>query len=169
MRLIKSFFVFSIVLTNLVNAQAVVVTGITDPSYINMSIQSMQTNAQMLSQLASSVQNIQYNYQMSTANNDLTANFASFASIFSTISHFMQNYVCQDCTPGAWNQQQYDQFENNFCQQEEKFDEEFNKLWDDSINCKNMLAFNPRFPYHIFIETIGIILFYVICSNFYKL
>lgn len=40
---------------------------------------------------------------------------------------------------------------------------------NESINCKNMLAFYPHFPYHIFIETIGIILFYVICSNFYKL
>lgn len=40
---------------------------------------------------------------------------------------------------------------------------------NESYNCKNMLAFYPHFPYHIFIETIGIMLFYVICSNFYKL
>jgi hypothetical protein len=32
-----------------------------------------------------------------------------------------------------------------------------------------MMNIYPNFPYHIFIETIGIILFYVICSNFYKL
>ncbi|MFN7095451.1 MAG: hypothetical protein ACK4M7_08810, partial [Burkholderiales bacterium] len=95
---------------------AVVVTGISDPNYIRMSMQSMATNAQMLSQLATSVNNIQYNYQMATANNNITSNFSAFASIFSTISNFMQNYVCQDCSPGAWNQQQYEQFEGNFCQ-----------------------------------------------------
>ena len=96
-------------------AKPVVVTSITDPTFINMSMQSMQTNAQMLSQLASSVQNIQYNYQAATANNNLTASFASFAGIFSTISTFMKNYVCQDCPPGIWDRNQAEIFERDFC------------------------------------------------------
>ena len=33
----------------------------------------------------------------------------------------------------------------------------------------NYPSIYPHFPYHILIETIGIVLFYVICSNFYKL
>jgi hypothetical protein len=40
---------------------------------------------------------------------------------------------------------------------------------NETYNCKNMMAFYPDFPYHIFIEIIGIVLFYIICSNFYKL
>jgi hypothetical protein len=40
---------------------------------------------------------------------------------------------------------------------------------NEKKNCKRMLEIYPHFPYHIFIETIGIILFYIICSNFYKL
>jgi len=40
---------------------------------------------------------------------------------------------------------------------------------NEKYNCKKMLKLNPYFPYHIFIEIIGIILFYIICSNFYKL
>jgi len=40
---------------------------------------------------------------------------------------------------------------------------------NETYNCKRMMHIYPNFPYHIFIETIGIILFYVICSNFYKL
>lgn len=40
---------------------------------------------------------------------------------------------------------------------------------NEKYNCKKMLAFYPHFPYHIFIEIIGIILFYIISSNFYKL
>ena len=40
---------------------------------------------------------------------------------------------------------------------------------NETYNCKNMMSIYPYFPYHIFIETIGIILFYIICSNFYKL
>lgn len=40
---------------------------------------------------------------------------------------------------------------------------------NESYNCTKMMSIYPHFPYHIFIETIGIILFYVICSNFYKL
>ena len=40
---------------------------------------------------------------------------------------------------------------------------------NEKYNCKKMLSIYPHFPYHIFIEIIGIILFYVICSNFYKL
>ena len=40
---------------------------------------------------------------------------------------------------------------------------------NEKYNCKKMLNLNPYFPYHIFIEIIGIVLFYIICSNFYKL
>jgi hypothetical protein len=40
---------------------------------------------------------------------------------------------------------------------------------NEKYNCKRMLDFYPHFPYHIFIEIIGIVLFYIICSNFYKL
>lgn len=36
-------------------------------------------------------------------------------------------------------------------------------------NCENMFSIYPDFPYHIFVEIAGIILFYVISSNFYKL
>ena len=36
-------------------------------------------------------------------------------------------------------------------------------------NCKKMLEYYPHFPYRIFIETIGIILFYIICNAFYRL
>jgi hypothetical protein len=41
-------------------------------------------------------------------------------------------------------------------------------ILNEKINCKKMLDFYP-FPYHIFIEIIGAFLFYIICSNFYKL
>jgi len=40
---------------------------------------------------------------------------------------------------------------------------------NEKYNCGEMLKIYPFFPYHIFIEIIGIILFYIICSNFYKL
>jgi len=40
---------------------------------------------------------------------------------------------------------------------------------NEKYNCKKMLDIYPNFPYHIFIEIIGILLFYIICSNFYKL
>ena len=40
---------------------------------------------------------------------------------------------------------------------------------NETYNCERMLAFYPHFPYHIFIEITGIVFFYVICSNFYKL
>jgi hypothetical protein len=40
---------------------------------------------------------------------------------------------------------------------------------NEQYNCEKMLSIYPHFPYHIFIEIIVIILFYVICSNFYKL
>lgn len=36
-------------------------------------------------------------------------------------------------------------------------------------NCKFMMSIYPDFPYHIFVEIAGIVLFYVISSNFYKL
>ena len=40
---------------------------------------------------------------------------------------------------------------------------------NEIYNCKNMLGFYPEFPYHIMIELAGMYVFYVICSNFYKL
>jgi len=40
---------------------------------------------------------------------------------------------------------------------------------NESYNCERMLEIYPHFPYHIFIEIAGIIFFYLICSNFYKL
>jgi hypothetical protein len=40
---------------------------------------------------------------------------------------------------------------------------------NEKYNCKKMLEFYPHFPYHTIIEIIGIVLFYIICSNFYKL
>jgi hypothetical protein len=40
---------------------------------------------------------------------------------------------------------------------------------NEKYNCHSMLSAYPYFPFHIFIEIIGILLFYVICSNFYNL
>lgn len=40
---------------------------------------------------------------------------------------------------------------------------------NEKYNCEEMLKTYPQFPYHIFVEITGIILFYIICSNFYKL
>lgn len=40
---------------------------------------------------------------------------------------------------------------------------------NEKYNCEKMLEIYPHFPYHIAIEITGIVLFYVICSNFYKL
>ena len=40
---------------------------------------------------------------------------------------------------------------------------------NEKYNCEKMLKFYPYFPYHIFIEIIGIVLFYIIASNFYTL
>ena len=40
---------------------------------------------------------------------------------------------------------------------------------NEKYNCEKMLKIYPYFPYHIFIEIIGIVLFYIICSSFYKL
>jgi hypothetical protein len=40
---------------------------------------------------------------------------------------------------------------------------------NEKYNCEKMMSIYPYFPYHIFIEISGIILFYIICSNFYKL
>jgi hypothetical protein len=40
---------------------------------------------------------------------------------------------------------------------------------NEKYNCEKMMSIYPYFPYHILIEIIGIILFYIICSNFYKL
>jgi hypothetical protein len=41
--------------------------------------------------------------------------------------------------------------------------------FNEKYNCEKMLAIYPDFPYHIFIEIMGIVLFYLICSHFYKL
>jgi len=40
---------------------------------------------------------------------------------------------------------------------------------NEKYNCEKMMSIYPSFPYHILIEIVGIILFYIICSNFYKL
>ena len=40
---------------------------------------------------------------------------------------------------------------------------------NEKYNCDKMIKIYPDFPYHIFIETTGIVLFYIICSNFCRL
>ena len=40
---------------------------------------------------------------------------------------------------------------------------------NEKFNCEKMMSIYPYFPYHIIIEIIGIVLFYIICSTFYKL
>ena len=40
---------------------------------------------------------------------------------------------------------------------------------NEKHNCKRMLKQFPHFPFHILIEIMGIIIFYIICSTFYKL
>ena len=40
---------------------------------------------------------------------------------------------------------------------------------NEKFNCEKMMSIYPYFPYHILIEIIGIVLFYIICSTFYKL
>ena len=40
---------------------------------------------------------------------------------------------------------------------------------NEKYNCEKMMSIYPHFPYHILIEIIGLVLFYIICSNFYKL
>ena len=40
---------------------------------------------------------------------------------------------------------------------------------NEIFNCENMLKKYPSFPFHILIETIGIIILYIICKNFSKL
>ena len=42
-------------------------------------------------------------------------------------------------------------------------------FFNESYNCDKMLSMYPGIPYHIIIEITGMYLFYVICSNFYKL
>ena len=41
--------------------------------------------------------------------------------------------------------------------------------YNEIVNCKNMYLWNPDFPYHVFVEISVFILFYIICSQFYKL
>lgn len=40
---------------------------------------------------------------------------------------------------------------------------------NEKYNCNAMIAYEPRFPYHIFIEANGIFLFYFICDSVYTL
>jgi len=40
---------------------------------------------------------------------------------------------------------------------------------NEKYNCEKMMSIYPHFPYHTLIEIIGIVLFYIICSTFYKL
>jgi len=40
---------------------------------------------------------------------------------------------------------------------------------NEKYNCEKMMRIYPDFPYHIFIEIVGIVLFYIICSTFYRL
>jgi hypothetical protein len=40
---------------------------------------------------------------------------------------------------------------------------------NEQFNCERMMAFYPDFPYHVFIESTGVLLFYTICSHFYNL
>jgi hypothetical protein len=40
---------------------------------------------------------------------------------------------------------------------------------NEKYNCEKMMDFYPDFPYHALIEIVGIFLFYIICSTFYKL
>jgi hypothetical protein len=40
---------------------------------------------------------------------------------------------------------------------------------NEKYNCEKMMSIYPHFPYHILIEIIGLVLFYIICSTFYKL
>jgi len=40
---------------------------------------------------------------------------------------------------------------------------------NEKTNCVQMLHLNPDFPYHIFVEIVGILLFYNIVSRFYNL
>jgi hypothetical protein len=42
-------------------------------------------------------------------------------------------------------------------------------IFNEKYNCENMMSIYPHFPYHILIEIIGIVLFYIICSTFYTL
>jgi hypothetical protein len=42
-------------------------------------------------------------------------------------------------------------------------------IFNEKINCKKMLEFFPHFPFHILVEITGLIIFYIIASNFYKL
>jgi hypothetical protein len=42
-------------------------------------------------------------------------------------------------------------------------------FWNEKHNCEKMLKIYPSFPFHILIETVGIITFYIICKNFSKL
>lgn len=40
---------------------------------------------------------------------------------------------------------------------------------NEKFNCKKILSLYPHFPFHILIEIVGIVIFYLICSSFYKL
>jgi len=40
---------------------------------------------------------------------------------------------------------------------------------NEKYNCEKMMSIYPHFPYHVIIEIIGLVFFYIICSTFYKL
>jgi len=42
-------------------------------------------------------------------------------------------------------------------------------FYNEYLNCKNMMLIYPDFPFHIILESVGVITFYVVCDFFYKL
>jgi hypothetical protein len=42
-------------------------------------------------------------------------------------------------------------------------------VMNEKFNCEKMMEIYPHFPYHIFVETAGVVLFYIICNTFYRL
>jgi hypothetical protein len=40
---------------------------------------------------------------------------------------------------------------------------------NEKFTCEKMMEIYPHFPYHIFIESVGVLFFYIICSTFYRL
>jgi len=42
-------------------------------------------------------------------------------------------------------------------------------IFNESYNCKTMMRVYPHFPYHTIIEAFGVLLFYLVSSQFYRL
>jgi hypothetical protein len=40
---------------------------------------------------------------------------------------------------------------------------------NEKITCEKMMEIHPHLPYHILIESVGVLFFYIICSTFYRL